>query len=55
MNRLRAPRKIVGALLAGALVLTGYSGLSFAQQATDPAAMQEQLRKLQQQLDQLNQ
>src|SRR5215468_2890504 len=54
MNRLCAPRKALGAILAGALVFTGCCGPSFAQQATDPAAMQEQLRNLQQQLDNLN-
>src|SRR5579862_3668917 len=55
MNRLCAPRKILGALLAGALLFTGCCEPGFAQQATDPAALQEQLRNLQRQLDQLNQ
>jgi hypothetical protein len=46
--------KLAGAVLAAALLLTGYPGRSLADPAADAAAMQEQMRLMQQRLDELN-
>jgi len=46
--------KLVGAVLAAALLLAGYPGRSLADPAADAAAMQEQMRQMQQRLDELN-
>src|SRR4029077_8779280 len=53
MNEARTP-KLLGALLAAALVFTGYPARSVADPAADAAALQDQMRQMQQRLDDLN-
>ncbi|HET9331186.1 MAG TPA: hypothetical protein VFO23_11710 [Steroidobacteraceae bacterium] len=53
MNEARTP-KLLGALLAAVLVLVGYPARSVADPAADAAALQDQMRQMQQRLDDLS-
>jgi predicted porin len=46
--------KLLGAVLAAVLLLTGFPGRSFADPAADAAALQEQIRVMKQRIDELN-
>lgn len=46
--------KSLGAVLAAVLLLTGFPGRSFADPASDAAALREQIRVMKQQIDELN-
>jgi predicted porin len=46
--------KLLGAVLAAILLLTGFPGRSFADPAADAAALQEQIRIMKQRIDELN-
>jgi len=46
--------KLLGAVLAAVLLLTGFPGRSFADPASDAAALREQIRIMKQQIDELN-
>lgn len=52
MSVIKVPRFLFAAL-AGVLVITGYPGRSFADEAADNAALKEQMRIMMQRIDEL--